>query len=146
LPLDPQAQASRPESGGWTDDDNAEIVRIRPIMVTQAVRFEVLQQWEGTVVDVDADGFVAHLSDKRDADAPLEKATIAFEEIAEQDVPLVEAGALFDWTIGYLTQPHGQKTTESTIVFRRMPRWSARDMERITREAAELDELFGDTH
>ena len=41
-------------------------------------------------------------------------------ELADQDIPLVHPGALFEWTIGYRTLPHGQKITESAIVFRRI--------------------------
>jgi len=145
LPLDPQRSAARPESDVvWNEEADQANVWVLPRPPRRAVRFQVLQQWEGTVVEADSEGFVAHLRDTRDPEAPLEKATITLDELAEHDIPLVEPGAIFDWTIGYLTQPHGQKTTESTIVFRRMPRWSARDLDRVKRDAAEFDELFHD--
>ncbi|MCU0693015.1 MAG: hypothetical protein MUF54_16590 [Polyangiaceae bacterium] len=143
LLLDQQRAAARSESElVWNEDIDAANVWVLPRKTQRAVRFQLLQQWEGTVAEVDGDGFIAHLRDKRDPDASLERATITLDELADHDLPLVEPGAIFDWTIGYLTQPHGQKTTESTIVFRRMPRWSARDLQRVKRDAAEFDDLF----
>src|SRR5205809_2225967 len=106
--------------------------------------FQVLQQWEGTVLDTEDESVVVRLRDLASAEAPEKRATISKDEISESDIDLVKVGAVFYWIIGYRIELYGRKSMVSTIKFRRLPSWTRRDLKRIDERASELD-LFFDT-
>jgi hypothetical protein len=105
-------------------------------------RFRLLQSWEGRVVEVFDGGFVAHLCDLTTPGVE-EQVEIEMEEISSDDAPLVVPGAVFYWGIGYLRSPSGSMTRASEIRFRRLPRWSKRDVGRIAERVAELKARTG---
>jgi hypothetical protein len=104
--------------------------------------YRALKRWEGTVVAVrDEKEFISRL---RNLDNPSDdelQAVISFEEITDSDRPLVEEGAVFYWTIGYLTDQDGHKHSVGTIRFRRLPVWTATEVARINEFASDYDAL-----
>jgi len=86
------------------------------------VPFETLQKWEGYVTYVKKDSFIAKLVDLTNH-IPDEEVEIGFEEIAKEDIELVEPGAVFYWNIGY-HERHSGRERSSLIRFRRLPVWS----------------------
>lgn len=105
----------------------------------QPERFQTIKNWEGVVTSVEGDSFFASM---RLTNSKSERAEDEFEididNVARGDRDLVREGAIFYLTVG-IRRPRGegpQKTTR--IIFRRMPRWSSRDIERGEAAATEL--------
>ena len=90
-------------------------------------RFEVLQKWEGIVLDVLTDSFTARLIDLTRAGAD-EEAEFALDEIDGGDRDLLKPGAVFYWNIGYSDSPTGRARV-SIIRFRRLPLWRSGELE-----------------
>lgn len=105
----------------------------------QKEHIEVLRSWQGVVESVQEDTFIARLID-RDGMEPDIEAEIYLDEVFEQDRPLVRAGAVFYWSIGYRDIPTG-RTRFSSLKFRRLPVWQARDIEQARAHATELENL-----
>lgn len=93
--------------------------------------FLTLARWEGRVVEVTPRTLVAVLNDELDRTLPEEEAEIPLEEISQADMGLVRPGALFYWSIGYRLHASGQRSRESIIRFRRLPRWSTEEVEEV---------------
>ena len=93
----------------------------------------VLQKWEGRVDQLLSDSFTATLADLTNRGA-VELASFPLSEVSRHDLALVVPGAVFYWSVGYRDAVSGQRTHESVLRFRRLPRWSPADR----REAAEL--------
>jgi hypothetical protein len=103
-------------------------------------RFEVLQKWEGIVLDVLKDSFTARLIDLTQEGSD-EEAEFALEEIDEGDKGLLKPGAVFYWNIGYSDSPSGRARV-SIIRFRRLPVWRSEELERAKRDAERLSGLL----
>lgn len=105
--------------------------------------FEMRQQWEGVVTRVDEDEFSVVLRDITTPNGgPELEAVLPIEEVSPDDLPLLVEGAVLYWTIGYEHTLTGQIKRVSHIRLRRLPTWTVKDLERVRRRAAELDELF----
>jgi hypothetical protein len=98
-------------------------------------RTQVMQQWEGTVVEVSSNSFGARLQSLTTAEEPEEWATLQMDDVTEDERHLIQPGGVFYWSVGYLIEPHGQRRTASTIYFRRLPRWTDRELETASRAA-----------
>jgi hypothetical protein len=97
-----------------------------------------LQEWEGVVLEVSVEGFLARISDAS-GDHEDEEVELSSEEVSEIDRPLVEPGAIFYWTIGYRQRlPIGTRERVSRLRFRRLPAWTKRELEEARDRAAEL--------
>lgn len=105
-------------------------------------RFFALQEWEGTVLEVREDLFLARLTDLTEATADTE-AEFSTEEVSPSDRDLLVPGAIFYWRIGYTDKAGGQRERSSIIRFRRMPRWKEEDLKAAEEEASRLRDLFG---
>lgn len=105
-----------------------------------STRFEVLQKWEGIVLDVLDDSFTARLIDLTQQGFD-EEAEFALEEIDEGDKPLLQPGAIFYWNIGYSDSPSGRARV-SIIRFRRLPIWRSEELERAKHDAERLSDLL----
>ena len=116
------------------------IVRI-PTRFPKQDSFLLLQKWEGVVTRITSDSFIATLKDLT-AGSEDEEVEIPIEEIAPADEALLSVGAVFYWCIGYRDTLIGQRMKESEIRFRRLPRWSEKDIRRARKEAEELSELL----
>jgi len=104
-------------------------------------KFTVLQEWEGVVADLTEGGFTATLIDQTVNRSQDEVAEFPLSEVSDDDSDLVVVGALFRWTIGFV-HDGGSKQRVSQLVFRRLPQWTKRDMERADARAAELLAAF----
>ncbi len=104
--------------------------------------FEVLQKWEGVVISVGTDSFVARLRDLSFYSEEDEEAEFPIEEISQADIALLAPGAVFYWCVGYWDTVIGQRRRASEIRFRRLPTWSKMQLEKARKEAEELSELL----
>ncbi len=115
---------------------------VNPV-VTQSVPIErpdsfvALQSWEGHVLELNGDGFVARLSDKT-ASRPDEEAEFPKDEVSAIDRDLIGPGAIFYWSVGYRDRPNGVRSRESVIRFRRLPAWTDRELSDARDRAREL--------
>lgn len=105
-------------------------------------RFDALQKWEGQVTEVDDSTFTAVLLDIQEPSVE-EEAEFDFEEVSRGDLDLVAPGAVFYWSVGYRTEPSGERSRSSVLVFRRLPAWSKRDVQRAADRVKELRDSFG---
>jgi hypothetical protein len=108
----------------------------------QQSTFISLQKWEGIVLDVMTDAFLARLIDltRKGAD---EEAEFPMDEISAEDKPLVRPGAIFYWNIGYHTSYSGQRTRTSIMRFRRLPAWTQREIDAAKQEAERIGKAIG---
>lgn len=102
--------------------------------------FRVLQKWEGHVLEVDNEVFLARLipiSGQED----VQEAEIYLTEVTEEDRDFLEPGAVFYWSIGYLVRPSGTLRA-SVIRFRRLPAWTEDDLRKAEHDAHRWGDLF----
>jgi hypothetical protein len=104
--------------------------------------FISLQKWQGIVIDVMDDAFLARLIDLTQKGTD-EEAEFSFDEISEEDKPLIRSGAIFYWNIGYHTSYSGQRTRTSLLRFRRLPAWTQREIDAAKREAERIGKALG---
>lgn len=134
--------------GDQTDSPSQGMRYDAPIAVVGTIEHTyetvVLQQWEGTVVEISEERIVARLTDISATDHPEEQASFELDEIPDADHDLVLPGAVFYWSIAYRRERTGQKLLTSAIRFRRLPAWSRRDVERVRQEASRFDAIFSD--
>jgi len=57
--------------------------------------FHMLQQWEGRVIAISKDTFVAIISDRTNPENPQEKVEIELSEISQDDIGLIRPGSFF---------------------------------------------------
>lgn len=102
-----------------------------------------LQEWEGYVVEMRGDEFVARLVDLTAGSThEEEEAMIPKAAISENDVATVVVGSIFSWVIGYERFPAGTKKRVSRIVFRDRPRMTECDFREGRRWARETMRAF----
>jgi hypothetical protein len=105
-------------------------------------RFKVLQQFEGTVLEISDEECRARVQDLgRSVD--VEEITFPTEEISESDREIAVPGSVFYWDIGYQDRIDGQRLRVSVIRFRRIPVWKEKDFVIASREAESLSESLG---
>ena len=128
-----------------TQDDAPEVGSIIP-PVYKAYKltenFVVRQKWEGYITDISDDVFTARLRSLSGAADKLE-AEIYLDELDQDDRRLVEPGAIFYWSIGYLDGPSGRRRT-SIIRFKRVPLLTDVQLADIESRASELSDLLSD--
>lgn len=96
---------------------------------SRMVTLHALQEWEGYVVGIEDDAFVARLVDLTAGESQeTEEATIPLEEISDRDAANMKIGDIFRWVIGYELSPEGTRKRVSQIVFRDLPRMTAGDL------------------
>ena len=89
----------------------------------------VLQEWEGCVVSIEDDAFVAQLVDlTAGMRYASEEAIIPLDQISEQDAANMEIGSIFRWVIGYEGSPGQTRKSVSQIVFRDLGRMTEDDL------------------
>ncbi len=101
--------------------------KMYPFKLHRQTRFEFLQKWRGVVLEVSDESFLARLVDM-ESPAPDEEAEILKREISDEDLQLIEPGAVFYWNIGYQVDPSGQRKRASVIRFRRLPIWTPKEL------------------
>jgi len=103
-------------------------------------RFDLLQQWDGSVLSVDGDRILVRLIDKTHPDPSAnteDVSELSFDDLTQEDRQLVCRGAIFSWYIGYLTI-NGTRHRTSQVRFRRLPGVYKRDLDTATRAADEI--------
>jgi hypothetical protein len=103
-------------------------------------RFNARQKWEGFVIEVREDTFIARLTPII-GEGPDQEAEIYLEEIEPEDQSLIQPGAIFYWSIGYLDRPSGRRRV-SLIRFRRLPAWTKQEREAARAKAINLKSLL----
>ena len=94
------------------------------------MQIEPVQEWEGHVVAMEAEAFVAHLVDLRAGGTYAEEeAIIPYAEVSAVDAARMRIGAIFRWTIGYEWSPDGTRNRVSRIVFPDVPRMTKADLD-----------------
>jgi hypothetical protein len=99
--------------------------------------FVALQEWEGVVTNVGDGKFTGRLVDLTHS-GPDEEAEFSVDELDQDDRPLVVPGAYFRWSAGVLTMRGGSKLATSQVIFRRLPKWIKRDLDRADGIARQL--------
>ena len=102
--------------------------------------FVLEQYFDGSVLSVNLEGdcFEARIVD-RSASNPDEEAEFLFDEISQDDRPLIVPGALFTWHIG-LQRRRGTSMRVSDIRFRRLPPLSKEDLDSARTKGSQLSE------
>ena len=122
---------------------SAKLPTITPRIVPSAsVSFKVLRKWEGKVLSVGSDSFVARLADLSGVES-AEEAEFPLDEVSDEDLKLIEAGAVFYWSIGVRVTRGGQRLNQSMIRFRRLPAWSRRELAAAREEARRMADEIG---
>lgn len=141
----PAASESAPAATGQSNGESPQ--RILPLVALPPSprlvdRFVCLQRWEGYVLEVGSDAFLARLVDLTRGGTE-EEAEILIEELDPSDHPLLEPGAVFYWSIGYLERPSGRQRS-SVIRFRRLPAWTRGELLVARDRASEYRDLFAE--
>lgn len=105
-------------------------------------RFFSLQKWEGVVLEVKEDYFIARLHDLT-VRGNEEEVELPLEEVSEGDRDLVKPGAVFYWHIGYFDSRTGQRKRESVTRFRRLPAWRQEELESAKSEVDKIRDSIG---
>jgi hypothetical protein len=106
--------------------------------------FQVIQEWEGYVQEINNDTFTASLLDiTANQNYPTEEADFNIEDVNKFDRHFLRNGAIFRWVIGYYQSPAGSKRRSSELVFRRMSRFSSSSIKKADKKAKEFkDEII----
>ena len=102
--------------------------------------FEVRQKWEGYVLELGEETFYARLI-CIEGEGPDLEAEIELEAVNPTDRDLVQRGAYFYWSIGYLKRSSGT-IRHSLIRFRRLPPMTDADWAQAEAKADALMALF----
>ncbi len=95
---------------------------------TSGLSFAALQEWEGFVLRIGQDAFLARLRDVTfDGDHEDEEVELPLSDVSDSDRDLLREGALFRWVIGYQKSRAGTTRRLSQVVFRRLPAWTRAD-------------------
>ncbi len=105
--------------------------------------FTELQSWEGYILEIRENSFVARISDLTSKKNPDEEVEIERDDIPESDLHLLAEGAIFYWYIGYLDQKSGTRLRASIIRLRRVPVWNRKEWRQAQIEADKLIKMFG---
>lgn len=113
---------------------------VTPSRASATPNFITLSEWEGVVeaVDGESNTFSATLQDVDSEGAPEEYAEFFIEDLRQDDLALLQPGAIFRWVIGKREDEFGTVERTSRVVFRRLPAYSGADMSRANARAAEL--------
>lgn len=146
------AQAQMPQTidtASPSSYDNGDVRRlplVPPVRVPRPSRpqsrFDALQKWEGRVLDIADSTFTAIVVDGM-VSGVEEEVEFDLEEVTPGDLDLVVPGAVFYWSIGYRTEPSGERSRSSVLVFRRLPVWSEKDLQRTQLRVRELRHRLG---
>ncbi len=107
-----------------------------------ATRMQVTQRWDGVVTHVGDDWFMGRIHDPSRSDAEDLVGEFAVEDISEDDAQLLAEGAWFYVTVAMKVFPDGRRSTESSVRFRRLPRWRSDEIAVAEERAKKLGELL----
>lgn len=98
------------------------------------------QEWEGEVISISEDKFIARLYDLTHTEKTTTQEESEFEtrEISESDLSLLKEGAIFRWSLGFSRSISGTRERTSRLVFRRLPAWTRKEIMDSRAEAENL--------
>ena len=105
-----------------------------PLKHQRTTMFTSLKKWRGVVLKTYKDCFLCRLVDQ-DGNSPDEEAEILLSEISDEDLQLIDIGAVFYWNIGYQINQSGSRARSSIIRFRRLPVWKAEELSEARKNA-----------
>ncbi len=107
--------------------------------------FQVLQKWEGYVIEIGEDDFTVRLLDLTAGSShEEEEAVIPLAEISEDDLKHLRLGSIFRWVIGYERSKSGTKQRVSQIVFRELPIVTKQDIAEAEEWAKKTAQMWSD--
>lgn len=135
-----------PQSGNTTPSGQIDIPKTAPIRkpATESLKsFKVLESWVARVetVDLEAQTFTALVSSEIHT-GTREAAEFTFDEISEDDRALIQAGAIFYWSVGYQIDEFGGRSTASVVRFRRVHHWRPKEIREARARASEYADWF----
>jgi hypothetical protein len=102
---------------------------VMPKIQSRKTTFTPLQEWEGYVLEIGKETFTARLIDlTANAEQEEEEADFHILDLSDTDKKVLKPGAIFRWAIGYRRTNSGSKERVSSIVFRRLPAWTDREI------------------
>src|SRR5262249_35302911 len=151
-PRPPVTENPRQQADTWrTRSSEADMLLQQPVpqlppasaFNRRPATFSALQEWEGYVVDVTNTHMIANLVNlTAGSTRATERAEFPLEELNDDDLNKLKPGNLFRWAIGYHRAASGTKMRVSQIVFRELPRWTAREIGDARKEAAMMGEFL----
>ncbi len=111
-------------------------------LVAPVRNFTMLQQWEGRVISVSEDSFIAIISNRTNPQNSQEEIEIELSEIPHDDTNLISPGAFFYWSIGYEDGSGIPRQRVSRIRFRRLPNWTKREINLAKQQSKRFSNLF----
>lgn len=105
-------------------------------------REEIRQRWRGVIASSNEEELTVQLEDITNPENPNELVVLSRDEIDAKDQLLIEPGALFDWYIGYRQGQKYSRERFSTIRFRRLPPWTATEIQDAEKLAEEYANFF----
>ncbi|OHX35092.1 hypothetical protein BJL95_00640 [Methylomonas sp. LWB] len=105
-------------------------------------REEIRQRWRGVIVSSNEEELTVQLEDLTNSENPNELVVLSRDEVDAKDQPLIEPGALFDWYMGYRQGQKYSRERFSTIRFRRLPPWTAAEIQNAEKLAEEYADFF----
>lgn len=131
------------DGGGAIDLSDYVVLPVRfPVDQKPSASIDVLQKWEGRVLENGKDFFRAVVFDLVDMTTE-EEVEFDLAEVTDDDLALVRPGAVFYWSVGYRVEVSRTKSRTSLIRFRRLPVWSRDDLRRRERRVSEYREALG---
>lgn len=101
--------------------------------------FSVLQEWEGYVISISDTTFTARLTDiTKSHEIEHEEADFLLDDLEDSDRRAISLGTIFRWIIGYRRSPGGTKDRLSRIVFRNVPIWKEKELNKNKHDAIEM--------
>lgn len=116
----------------------APVRRPRVVLRNAEARSRALHQFEGTVLEIMEEEFVARTHDLTSPGYADEQVTLPLDDVPPGDRELLKVGAVFYWLIGYEENDEGARKRTSVLRFRRLPAWSGRAVARVNATAADL--------
>ena len=103
--------------------------------------FNALQEWEGSVLEVNGETFTASLIDTKAKHPPeVEEADFLLSDVSLYDQNMVKPGAIFRWVIGYTISKGGNRKRSSVVSFRRLPQWTKKELQESRSRAKEISD------
>ena len=106
------------------------------------VREDLKLCWSGVVISVNKQELTVRMEDMINRNNPDELVVLSRDEIDDKDQSLVVPGALFYWNIGYRQGVKSPKERFSMIRFRRLPKWTAKEIKDAETQAKEYADFF----
>lgn len=98
--------------------------------------------WSGVVISANDQELTVRMEDLLNRENPDELVVLSRDEIDDKDQCLVKPGALFYWNIGYRQGFKCPKERFSIIRFRRLPKWTAKEIKDTENLAEEYADFF----